>query len=138
MMDVEVLNSWLLYKQDHREVGMPRKNFMQPLGCNVELAQFFLASDKGFTTVETDCEVLQLRKPAVVAFPPPSVSTLSASHMTEFMDQKSTNRCRNPCFFSAFFFSTLHIKLLCPLLLMYVYQASILYRVYARACIHAH
>ncbi|KAH7973889.1 hypothetical protein HPB49_006414 [Dermacentor silvarum] len=96
MMDVGVVNSWLLYKQDHRELGTQRKNIMQLLDFKLELAHFLLASDKGFSSTESDCEAMQLRKPAVVPLPSPSVRTLSASHMPEIVDQKSASRCRNP------------------------------------------
>lgn len=42
MMDVGVVvNSWLLYKQDHRELSRPRKNFVQLLYFKLELAHFF-------------------------------------------------------------------------------------------------
>ncbi|XP_037526438.1 piggyBac transposable element-derived protein 3-like [Rhipicephalus sanguineus] len=96
MMDVGVVNSWLLYKQDHRDLGTHRKNIMQLLDFKLELAHFLLASDKGFASTESDCEALQLRKPAVVPLPSPSVRNLSASHMPEIVDQKSASRCRNP------------------------------------------
>ncbi|KAL3189657.1 hypothetical protein MRX96_021127 [Rhipicephalus microplus] len=96
MMDIEVVNSWLLYKQDHRELGTQRKSIMQLLDFNFELAHFMLASDKGFSSTESECEALQLRKPAAVPLPSPSVCTLSASHMPEIVNQKSASRCRNP------------------------------------------
>ncbi|KAL3190899.1 hypothetical protein MRX96_019145 [Rhipicephalus microplus] len=96
MMDVGVVNSWLLYKQDHRELGTQRKCIMQLLDFKLELAHFLLASDKEFSSTESDCEALHLRKPAVVPLPSPSVHTLSASHMPEIMYQKSASRCRNP------------------------------------------
>ncbi|KAH8009778.1 hypothetical protein MRX96_047159 [Rhipicephalus microplus] len=95
MMDVGVVNSWLLYKPDHRELGTQRKSIMQLLDFKLELAHFLLASDKGFSSNESDCEALQLRKPAVVPLPSPFVRTLSASHMPEIVDQKSASRCRN-------------------------------------------
>lgn len=38
MMDLGVVNSWLLYKQDHRELGTPRKNIMQLLDFKLELS----------------------------------------------------------------------------------------------------
>nr|XP_037284085.1 piggyBac transposable element-derived protein 3-like [Rhipicephalus microplus] len=65
MMDVGVLNSWLLYKQDHRELGTQRKSIMQLLDFKLELAHLCLPLTRGFPQLKViaklcNCESQQL------------------------------------------------------------------------------
>lgn len=93
MMDIEVVNSWLLYKKDMRELGTARKNFMQLLDFKLELPIFCLPLTKGLPQLVVIVKPCHCVSQQLCHF---RVRALGASHMPELVDQKSASRCQNP------------------------------------------
>jgi len=96
--DLALANSWLLYRQDNRERGTPRKGIMQFLQFRMEVAQAYL------TKRDTDVEQVQEENAPIsqqkgkrhqaTPIPGVSVRTTAAAHLPEVVDLKNPMRCR--------------------------------------------
>lgn len=98
--DLALVNSWLLYRQDHLECGGPPRSFMKFLEFRMAVAQVFLNkrdlllhADPG---PEEERPPLTGRRSRVVPVPHVSVRTCSAAHLPEMADLKNPKRCRGP------------------------------------------
>lgn len=98
-VDLALVNSWLLYKEDKLRQKTPAKDILQFLEFRIEVAQFYLAvADDEFigdSSAEDSDDGQPPEKRKFTSIPSKAQRTSCARHMPEMDDVKNAMRCRN-------------------------------------------
>jgi len=98
-VDLALVNSWLLYKEDKMKQKTPAKDILQFLAFRIEVAQFYLAvvDDEIFddSSAGDSDDGQPPAKRRVTSIPAKAQRTSCARHMPEMDDIKNAMRCRN-------------------------------------------